>query len=178
MQHITLLDKKFRIFIPGDEIQEEIQRIADQMNADLEGEEVVFVGVLNGAFMFASDLLRRIRFDVRITFVKLASYQGISSSGRVKKLIGINEVLQDKTVVIVEDIIDTGNTIESMIEQVSGFKPKSVKVASLLLKPDLYTKDIRPDYIGFRIPPHFVVGYGLDYMGLGRNLPDLYVLED
>lgn len=178
MQHVTLLDKKFRIFIPGDEIQEEIQRIADQMNADLEGEEVVFVGVLNGAFMFASDLLRRIRFDVRITFVKLASYQGISSSGRVKKLIGINEVLQDKTVVIVEDIIDTGNTIESMIDQVCGFKPKSVKVASLLLKPDLYTKDIRPDYIGFRIPPHFVVGYGLDYMGLGRNLPDLYVLED
>jgi hypoxanthine phosphoribosyltransferase len=178
MQHITLLDKNFRIFIPGEEIQKEIQRIADQMNADLEGEEVVCVGVLNGAFMFASDLLRRIRFDVRITFVKLASYQGISSSGRVKKLIGINEVLQDKTVVIVEDIIDTGNTIESMIDQVLGFKPKKVIVASLLMKPDLYTKNIRPDYIGFRIPPSFVVGYGLDYMGLGRNLPDLYVLED
>jgi len=178
MQPITLLDKEFVLFIPGEKIQEEVQHLADRMNADLEGEDVVFVGVLNGAFMFASDLLRRIRFDVRITFVKLASYQGITSTGRVKKLIGINEVLKDKTVVIVEDIIDTGNTIESMIAQVSAFKPKRVMVASLLLKPDLYTKDIIPDYVGFRIPSRFVVGYGLDYMGLGRNLPDLYVVED
>jgi hypoxanthine phosphoribosyltransferase len=178
MQPITLLDKKFVLFIPGEKIQAEVQCLADRMNADLEGEDVVFVGVLNGAFMFASDLLRRIRFDLRVTFVKLASYQGITSTGRVKKLIGINEVLKDKTVVIVEDIIDTGNTIESMIAQVSAFNPKKVMVASLLLKPDLYTKDIHPDYVGFRIPSRFVVGYGLDYNGLGRNLPDLYVVEE
>lgn len=178
MSSITLFDKTFKIFIPEERIQKEVQHLADRMNEDLQGEEVVFVGVLNGAFMFASDLLRRIRFDLRLTFVKLASYQGITSTGRVKKLIGINEVLQDKTVVIVEDIIDTGNTIESMIAQVSSFKPKQVLVASLLMKPEVFTKDIVPDYVGFRIPSRFVVGYGLDYMGLGRNLPDLYVLED
>lgn len=178
MVTITLLDKTFELFIPAEKIQTEVQRIADSMNADLKNEEVVFIGILNGAFMFASDLLRKISFNAQVSFVKLMSYQGTASSGRVKRLIGINEELKDKTVVIVEDIIDTGLTIESIIHQIKGFKPRQIIIATLLLKPEYFQKDIRIDHVGFRIPKAFVVGYGLDYQGYGRNLRGLYkVLE-
>jgi hypoxanthine phosphoribosyltransferase len=176
MSKITLFDKDFKLYITADKIQAEVQRIADSMNADLENEEVIFVGILNGAFMFASDLLRKIKFDVQVTFVKLTSYSGQTSTGIVKRLIGINEDLKDKTVVIIEDIIDTGTTIESIVDQIRGFRPRQIYVATLLLKPDLYQRDIRLDYVGFRIPNNFVVGYGLDYNGFGRNLRNLYSL--
>ncbi len=178
MFKITLLDKEFKLFIPPEKIQSEVQHIADRINADLKNEEVVFIGVLNGAFMFASDLLRKISFNVQVSFVKLTSYQGTMSTGQVKRLIGINEVLKDKTVIIIEDIIDTGVTIESIIQQIKGFRPKQIFVATLLLKPELYTRDIHIDYVGFRIPKEFVVGYGLDYQGYGRNLRGLYKLEE
>ena len=178
MSKISLIDKEFSLFITADKIQAEVQRIADRMNAELKDEDVVFVGILNGAFMFASDLLRKISFDVQVSFVKLSSYQGLTSTGAVKRLIGINEDLKDKTVVIIEDIIDTGNTIESIIGQIKGFRPRQIFTATLLLKPDLYKKDINLDYVGFRIPKSFVVGYGLDYQGYGRNLRNLYVLEE
>jgi hypoxanthine phosphoribosyltransferase len=178
MSVITLCDKEFALFLPADKIQSEVQRIADRINTDLNSEDVVFIGILNGAFMFASDLLRKINFDVQVTFVKLTSYSGLASTGKVKRLIGITEDLKDKTVVIVEDIIDTGNTIESIIEQIKGFRPRQIFVATLLLKPDLYSKDIPIDYVGFEIPKNFVVGYGLDYNGFGRNLRNLYALED
>jgi hypoxanthine phosphoribosyltransferase len=174
MATITLLDKEFELFLPAEKIQAQVQSIADKMNAELKDEDVIFIGILNGAFMFASDLLRKISFDAQVSFVKLTSYHGTASSGMVKRLIGINEDLKDKTVVIVEDIIDTGNTIESIIHQIKGFRPRQVFIASLLLKPEFYSKDIRLDYIGFRIPREFVVGYGLDYQGYGRNLRNLY----
>jgi len=174
MATITLLDKEFELFLPAEKIQAQVQSIADRMNAELKDEDVIFIGILNGAFMFASDLLRKISFDAQVSFVKLTSYHGTASSGMVKRLIGINEDLKDKTVVIVEDIIDTGNTIESIIHQIKGFRPRQVFIASLLLKPEFYSKDIRLDYIGFRIPREFVVGYGLDYQGYGRNLRNLY----
>lgn len=174
MYKITLLDKNFSLFIPPEKIQSEVQSIADRMNNDLKNEEVIFIGILNGAFMFASDLLRKITFNTQVSFVKLTSYQGTLSSGQVRSLIGINENLKDKTVVIIEDIIDTGNTIESIIHQIKGFRPKQVFVATLLFKPELYTKDIKLDYVGFNIPKDFVVGYGLDYQGYGRNLRGLY----
>src|SRR5512133_2177187 len=138
MFKITLLDKEFKLFIPPEKIQSEVQHIADRINADLKNEEVVFIGILNGAFMFASDLLRKISFNAQVSFVKLTSYQGSSNSGAVKRLIGINE-----------DIIDTGATIESIIEQLKGFRPRQIFVATLLLKPDLYVKDIKIDYVGF-----------------------------
>jgi hypoxanthine phosphoribosyltransferase len=178
MSIITLCDKEFTLFIPADKIQSEVQRIADRMNTDLNNEDVVFIGILNGAFMFASDLLRKIDFDVQVTFVKLTSYNGLASTGKVKRLIGITEDLKDKTVVIIEDIIDTGNTIESIIDQIKGFRPRQIFVATLLLKPDLYSKDFHIDYVGFHIPKNFVVGYGLDYKGYGRNLRNLYALEE
>ncbi len=178
MSKITLCDKEFTLFLTADKIQAEVQRIADRINTELNNEDVVFLGILNGAFMFASDLVRKINFDVQVTFVKLTSYNGQSSTGIVKRLIGINEDLKDKTVVIVEDIIDTGNTIESIIAQIKGFRPRQIFVATLLLKPELYSKEIHIDYVGFRIPNNFVVGYGLDYNGYGRNLRNLYALEE
>jgi hypoxanthine phosphoribosyltransferase len=178
MYKITLLDKQFSLFIPSEKIQKEVQRIADMINDDLKNEDVIFIGILNGAFMFASDLVRKINFNVQVSFVKLTSYQETQSAGKVKSLIGINEDLKDKTVVIIEDIIDTGNTIESIIRQIKGFRPRQVFVATLLLKTELYTKEIKLDYVGFHIPKDFVVGYGLDYQGLGRNLRGLYKIEE
>jgi len=174
MATITLLDKEFSLLIPAEKIQARVQNIADQMNSDLKDEDVIFIGILNGAFMFASDLLRKISFDAQVSFVKLSSYHSTSSTGNVRRLIGINEVLKDKTVVIIEDIIDTGNTIENIINQIKGFRPRQVYIATLLLKPEYYNKDIRMDYIGFQIPKEFVVGYGLDYQGYGRNLRNIY----
>jgi hypoxanthine phosphoribosyltransferase len=177
MSKITLLDKEFTLFIPADKIQAEVQAIADRINIDLKDEDVIFIGVLNGAFMFASDLLRKINFNAQVSFVKLASYLGTSSNGKVKRLIGINESLKDKTVVIIEDIIDTGNTLESIINQLKGFRPRQIFVASLLFKTEMYTRDIKLDYVGFSIPPDFVVGYGLDYQGYGRHLRNIYTLS-
>jgi hypoxanthine phosphoribosyltransferase len=178
MVKVALYDKEFTLYIPAEKIQAEVQSMADRMNDDLKNEEVVFLGILNGAFMFASDLLRKITFNAQVTFVKLSSYQGTVSTGKVKRLIGINEDLKDKTVVIVEDIIDTGNTIESIINQIKGFRPSKIIIATLLLKPEYFIKDIRIDYVGFRIPKDFVVGYGLDYQGYGRNLRSLYRAEE
>jgi hypoxanthine phosphoribosyltransferase len=178
MSKINLCGKEFALFLTADKIQTEVQRIAERINTDLNGEDVVFLGILNGAFMFASDLVRKINFDVQVTFVKLTSYSGQASTGVVKRLIGINEDLKDKTVVIIEDIIDTGATIESIIAQIKGFRPRQIFVATLLLKPDLYSKETHIDYVGFHIPKNFVVGYGLDYNGFGRNLRNLYALED
>lgn len=178
MVKIALLDKEFELFIPAEKIQTEVQSIADRIDAELKNEDVIFIGVLNGAFMFASDLLRKISFDAQVSFVKLTSYQGIASTGNVRRLIGINEVLKDKTIVIIEDIIDTGNTIESIINQIKGFRPKQIYVTTLLLKPEFYNKDIKLDYVGFKIPKDFVVGYGLDYQGYGRNLRSLYKLAE
>ena len=177
MSKITLLDKEFSLFIPADKIQAKVQAIADRINIDLKDEDVIFIGVLNGAFMFASDLLRKINFNVQVSFVKLASYLGTSSNGKVKRLIWINETLKDKTVVIIEDIIDTGNTLESIINQLKGFRPRQIYVAALLLKTEVYTRDIKLDYVGFNIPPDFVVGYGLDYQGYGRHLRNIYTLS-
>lgn len=178
MFKINLLDKEFRLFIPPEKIQAEVQNIADRINADLKNEDVVFIGILNGAFMFASDLLRKVSFNAQVSFVKLTSYQGTESTGKVRRLIGINEVLKDKTVVIIEDIIDSGTTIESIVDQLKGFRPRQIYIATLLLKPEFYNRDLRIDYVGFEIPKDFVVGYGLDYQGYGRNLRGLYKIEE
>jgi hypoxanthine phosphoribosyltransferase len=178
MRTITLVDKEFSLFIRADKIQTQVQYIADRINTDLKNEDVVFLGILNGAFMFTSDLVRQINFNVQISFVKLASYQGTTSTGTVKRLIGINEELKNKSVVIIEDIIDTGNTLESIIKQIKSFRPRQIYVAAMLVKPDFYKKKINLDYVGFKIPGNFVVGYGLDYQGYGRNLRNLYMLKE
>jgi hypoxanthine phosphoribosyltransferase len=176
MKEIEVLDKKFRELITEEEINRRIGELAEKINNDYEGKEVFFLGILNGAFLFAAGLFRQIRLKARISFVKLASYEGASSSGTVKELIGWNEDINGRQVIIIEDIVDTGNTLERIIEELVIRKVEGVKIATLLLKPDSYKKNFPVDYIGFNVPNDFVIGYGLDYSGYGRNLPSLYTL--
>jgi hypoxanthine phosphoribosyltransferase len=176
MKEINILDKTFRELITEQEINSRIDELAKQINSDLAGHDVVFLGILNGAFLFAADLYRRIKLESRISFIKLASYEGTSSSGSIRELIGWNEDIRNKTVVVVEDIVDTGNTLERVFGELVIRKASGIKIATMLYKPDAYKKDIFLDYVGFRIPNDFVVGYGLDYDGFGRNLPSVYAL--
>ena len=176
MKEISILDKKFREFLTEEIIRQRIEELAQQLNTDLVGKDVVFLGILNGAFLFAADLFRRISLPARISFVKLASYEGTSSSGSIKELIGWNEDIKNKTIVVVEDIVDTGNTLERIVDELVIRKASEVKIAALLHKPTAYTKNILLDYVGFEIPDNFVIGYGLDYDGFGRNLPSVYSL--
>ena len=176
MKEIRVLDKKFREMISGDSIQERIGDLAKQINTDFAGKEVLFTGILNGAFMFAADLFKKIDLEASISFVKLASYHGTSTTGTIKELIGWNEEIADKNVIILEDIIDTGITLEHIYNEINMKGPAALKVAALLLKRAAYTRDIPIDYIGFEIPNDFVVGYGLDYNGFGRNLTSIYTL--
>jgi hypoxanthine phosphoribosyltransferase len=176
MKEINILDKNFREYLTENTIQQRITELADVMNSELAGKEVVFLGILNGAFLFAADLFRRINFPARISFIKLASYQGTTSQGLIKELIGWNEDIKNKTIVVIEDIVDTGNTLERIVDELQIRKAVEIKIAALLYKPDAYTKNIPLDYIGFEIPDSFVVGYGLDYDGFGRNLPAVYTL--
>ncbi len=176
MKEIQILDKTFREFISEESIQTRVGELAKQMNSELAGKEVVFLGILNGAFLFAADLFRRIEMNSRISFVKLASYEGTSSSGKIKELIGWNEDIKNKTIVVIEDIVDTGNTLELIVGELMLRKASEIRIAALLHKPDAYKKNIPLDYVGFEIPNNFVVGYGLDYDGYGRNLPSVYTL--
>jgi hypoxanthine phosphoribosyltransferase len=176
MKEIRILDKKFTEYITEQDIQKRIIELARQINYDLAGKDVVFLGILNGAFLFAADLFRRIDLEARISFVKLASYEGTSSSGTIKELIGWNEDIKNKYIVVIEDIIDTGGTLERIVDELVIRKVSDVRIACLLFKPDAYKKDIPIDYTGFKIPNNFVVGYGLDYNGFGRNLPSIYTL--
>ncbi len=179
MEHIVKVhNKRFGLFISEVQIQSEVTRIADQMNRDLAEKDPVFLGILNGAFMFASDLYKQLHFPCQITFLKLASYSGTQSTGTVKQLIGINLDLNDRCVVVLEDIVDTGVTLETIIRQLNGFQPKEIRVATLLHKPNATLKDVKLDYVGMEIPNDFIVGYGLDYDGYGRNFKEIYQLVD
>jgi len=176
MKEIRILDKTFREFITEDTIQSRIEELALKVNSDLAGKDVVFLGILNGAFLFAADLFRRINIEARISFVKLASYEGTSSSGTIKELIGWNEDIRNKSIVVIEDIVDTGNTLERIVDELVIRKASEIRIATLLYKPEAYKKTIHLDYVGFEIPNNFVVGFGLDYDGYGRNLPSVYTL--
>jgi hypoxanthine phosphoribosyltransferase len=176
MKEVSVLDKSFREYIRENDIIERIEKLADQINNDFRGKEIVFLGILNGAFLFAAELFKRIDLKARISFVKLASYEGTSSSGTVKELIGWNEDIKDKYVIVIEDIVDTGNTLERIVDELVIRKVSGIKIATLLFKPDAYKKDIPVDYIGFKIPNDFVIGFGLDYDGYARNLPSIYTL--
>lgn len=175
---IQLHDKHFVPFISAEEIDFALANMAKQMDDDFFDEVPVFVGVLNGAFMVMSDLMKHYRGMCEVSFVKMASYEGTQTSGEVKQLIGLNQNLEGKTVVVVEDIVDTGHTIEALKAIFKEKKVKHFKIATLFLKPDAYKKDIKIDYVGVRIPDKFIVGYGLDYDGLGRNLQDVYQLAE
>lgn len=176
MKETTILDKKFREMIPGDVISKRIDELAEKINRDYAGRDVVFLGILNGAFLFAAELFKRIDIKARISFVKLASYAGTKSSGSVKELIGWNEDIKGMRVIVVEDIVDTGHTLELIVGELKVRKVAEIKIATLLYKPKAYTKKIPLNYVGFEIPNDFVVGFGLDYDGYGRNLPSVYTL--
>ncbi len=177
MKTIEIHGKEFEISIEREQIQQAVQRVANEINEDLQNKEVVFLPILNGAFMFASDIFRRINFDARISFLKTASYTGTTSVGHISQLIGLNEDLRGKTVVVLEDIIDSGLTMESVIKQIQAHDPAEIKIATFLFKPDAFAKDFDIDYIGLRIPNDFIVGYGLDYDGYGRNYDEIYTIK-
>lgn len=174
MKKVKILDKEFGIYLKAAEIDQAVSRVAASINEDLKGKSPLFIVVLNGAFMFASDLLKKIELDNNITFVKLSSYSGTRSSRVVKELIGLNEVIKGRTVVIIEDIIDTGLTMQRMLEILQQQEVEEVKIATLVFKPEAFKGDYPIDYIGLDIPNDFILGYGLDYDGYGRNLPDIY----
>ena len=177
MTSIQLGDKTFVPYLPEEKILEAVKHVATRVNDDLKGKNPLFLVVLNGAFMFAADLVRGINTECEVSFVKLASYSGTSSSGKVKELVGMNEKLEGRNIVVVEDIVDSGNTIEHILEDLKTKNPASVVVAAFLFKPDVFKKDFKIQYIGMEIPNDFIVGYGLDYNGLGRNLRDIYVIK-
>lgn len=179
MDKITLLDKSFKIFITHDQILEAIGRMAGQMNRDLEKEDVLFICVLNGSFMFTADLIKCITIpQPEITFLKLSSYEGTDTTGQVKELIGLNEPVTGRTLVVLEDIIDTGITITEVVDILKSHNPKAVKIATLLLKPDKFVNKMPVDYVGIEIGNEFIVGYGLDYNRKGRNLKNIYVVTE
>lgn len=175
MKRVKILDKEFELFIPYEKIRSVIEEMADKMNKELADENPLFLCILNGSFMFAAELFKRIDFvESEISFVKLASYEGDQTTGKVKQLIGLNEEIEGRTVVVLEDIVDTGITINNIQEQLAKMNPKEIKVATLLLKPDALQKEVDLEYVGLEIPNDFIVGYGLDYDGYGRNLIDIY----
>ena len=177
MNRVKLWDKEFEISVPYAEIQSAINEMAAKMIVDLEGKEALFICILNGAFMFASELMKVVELpDAEISFLKLASYAGTSSSGHVKELIGLNEEIANRTVVILEDIVDTGHTMKGVKEQLIQKGAKEVKIATLLFKPDALKVEITLDYVGIIIPNDFIVGFGLDYDRRGRNFKDIYTL--
>ena len=175
---VKLLDKEFKIFIKENEIQKIVESISTNINK-LQVKKPLFIAVLNGSFLFASDIMRKITLpDAEISFIKLSSYSGTKSTGNVNELIGLNKQIKNRNVIILEDIVDTGNTLEKIIKILKEKKVASYKIATLLFKPDAYTKNINIDYIGKSIKNDFVVGYGLDYQEIGRNLPHIYKLKN
>ncbi|MFZ1236028.1 MAG: hypoxanthine phosphoribosyltransferase [Prevotella sp.] len=178
MSEVTIKDKRFRIFIPEAEILGRVKTVADRMNQDLAGKNPLLLAVLNGSFMFAADLMRYLTIPCEISFVKLASYQGIASTGEIKEVIGLNEDITDRPVVVVEDIIDTGATMKRMLETLGTRRPASIDICTLLLKPGKLKVPLDIKYTAIEIPNDFIVGYGLDYDQQGRNLRDIYTLVE
>ena len=178
MEIITVKDKSFKPYISEEKLQVAVKNVAAQINADYKDSTPLFLGVLNGSFMFFSDLLKSIDLECTVSFVKLASYEGTSTTGKVNELIGLSESIEGREIIIVEDIVDTGNTLVKLYDILSEKNPKSIKIATLLYKPEAYKKDHPIDYAGKEIPNDFVLGYGLDYDGLGRNLSSIYVLNE
>ena len=178
MTLIRVKDKDFETFIPAGQIEEVVQKMADRINADFEGKNPLFLAVLNGSFVFAADLLRKISIPCNISFVKFASYSGTESTSAVKELIGLNEEIKGRHIILIEDIIDTGLTIDLILSNLRKLDPSDVKIACFCHKPDAFRKSFRIDYIGMNIPDEFIVGYGLDYDGYGRNLPDIYRIRN
>lgn len=178
MDTVKILDKEFSLSIPKEKIQLEVERLAAQISRELEGKNPLFLGVLNGSFMFAADLFRRISIPAEISFVKLASYEGTASTGVIKEVIGLSEDITGRTVVVVEDIVDTGCTMQRLVENLGTRAPESIHICTLLLKPEKLQVPLDVEYVALEIPNEFIVGYGLDYDGYGRNLEDIYTVVE
>lgn len=173
---VTVYGKRFRVSLPAEKIQARVAEVANQINNDLAGKDVVFLGILNGSFMFAADLMKSVNLPCKISFVKFSSYVGQKSTGNVKELIGLNEDIKGKSIVIIEDIVDTGSTMFDLLAYLKKFEPAEIRIATLMYKPEVCRKDLNINYYGFTIPNDFIIGYGLDFDGLGRNLKDIYTI--
>ena len=178
METVKLHDKYFKIFIDKDEIATAVKNIANRINEDCVYDVPLFLSVLNGSFMFTSDLLKNVHIPCELSFIKLASYSGLGTTGKVNELIGLNESINGRNVIILEDIVDTGITLEMLIDALEKYEVKSIKVATLLFKPKAYQKSKHIDYVGIEVGNEFLVGYGLDYNARGRNLADIYKIID
>jgi len=176
MCHIKVHDKEFIPYLSSSDIEKQVQKVADEINKDYAGKRPLFIVILNGAFVFAADLFKHLTIEAEICFIKLASYKGVRSTGKVITAIGLDVDLYGRDIIIVEDIVDTGKTLSQFLPQLEHHHPASLKVASLLHKPSATVHPIKIDYLGFTIPDKFVVGYGLDYDGLGRNIKEIYQL--
>jgi len=178
MASIQVHDKLFDPFLTKEQIEERINSLANQLNADYAGKKPLFIAILNGSFIFASDLFKKLNFDAEICFIKLASYKGSRSTGHVVTAIGLDNEIFGRDVIILEDIVDTGKTLTEFLPQLHHQQPASLRIVALLHKADATVYSVPIDYLGFTIPDKFVVGYGLDYNGLGRNIPEIYKLVE
>ena len=178
MSIVKIKDKTFKTSITEAEIQQRIKEVAARINKDMEGKNPLFLAVLNGAFVFAADLMREMTIPCEISFVKLASYQGTMSTGKIKEVMGINEDISGRTIIILEDIVESGLTIRQMIDSLGTRNPASVHVCTAFFKPEKLKENLKIDYVAFEIPNDFILGYGLDYDQQGRGLKDLYTLVE
>ncbi|MFC4262304.1 hypoxanthine phosphoribosyltransferase [Ferruginibacter yonginensis] len=178
MSIIQVNDKKFAPYLTAAQIDEQVKRLGAEINKDYEGKKPLFIAILNGSFMFASDLFKELTIDAEICFIKLASYKGTKSTGQVITSIGLDATLTDRHVIIIEDIVDTGKTLYEFLPQLANQQPTSLKIVALLHKPEALAHPVTIDYLGFNVPDKFLLGYGLDYDGLARNLKEIYTLVD
>ena len=176
MDQIRVKDKDFKLFLSAETIQEHIKQIAAKISKDLEGQNPLFLAVLNGSFMFASDLMKNITIPCQISFIKLASYEGMESGGKVREVFGLTEKIEGRTIVIVEDIVDSGRTMTQLLSSLNTRNPKEIKIVTFLYKPKALQCELDLNYVVFEVPNDFVVGYGLDYDGYGRNMGAVYTL--
>ena len=175
---ITLNDKSFRVLIPAEDIDKAVSRVAEQLNERYEGRAPIFLGVLSGSFHFLSDLVRKVDFESQVTFVKLSSYNGTESTGNVTQQLGIDIDIEGRDIIIVEDIVETGHSMSYLLDYLRAKRPASVAICTLFFKPDKFLYNYKIDYTALSIGNEFIVGYGLDYNQLGRNLKDIYVIDE
>lgn len=178
MDKIQVKDRMFKMYMPESEIQACVKGVAEQISHDFKNKKPILCPVLTGSYLFVADLTRYIEFDAEVSFVRYSSYNGMSSTGNVKKILGFPEKCKGRDVIIVEDIVDSGISMEYMIEELKKLEPASISICAFFFKPGNFQKDFKVDYVGKSIPNDFIVGYGLDYDGVGRTYRDVYVVDD